>query len=196
MQCGYLAVGAGVKAPPKKKYKKGRYREPGSATPFLAFLLVLAVLGWAGVEQPWRNAFESVRVAFGAEPSRSVEGRWEVLKLVAVDPVSKRELGSTSMATGSLAFDKDRRAQIRLLQGGTNFAINGAYEVNGYSLTLRELSANPQMQLPPAIDSRLSWLNQDAVVLAMNTNAALYLRRMERGDKPAKTITLRRSGNE
>ncbi len=82
-ECGFVAIGAGLKHLPKKvrpKFKK--FEEPGSWGPFIRGSLVMSLISFMVLERPWQNAWSYIRVLTGEPMPFTVKGDWDVVRAI------------------------------------------------------------------------------------------------------------------
>jgi hypothetical protein len=179
VDCGFVAIGAGLKGVPKKKKRKARYVEPGSSKGLLLTIFLGAGVYASYAYQPWQDDWEPVRALMGQGRRHSLVGEWEIVKTVQTSQGAPL-LPLEGVKNGVLSFDKD--GDIRMIfesQQGEATA-KGKYVVSGQLVTLNGLSSESQsFTVPPNLLMQLAWTGPDRVVAACGKSEALYLRKRD-----------------
>jgi hypothetical protein len=202
--CGFVAIGAGLTRLPRKKKKRIRkYREPGSSTPFLSVFLFFSIFVWVYESRPWERHWEQVRVWFGAEPTKSVDGNWEVQSVIALDAKQRPIVAPGNLITGEMEFSRDGKAKLVLhYPPVSQLVVQANYDLEGTRLILSRLATDPDLpKIPKKVDMHLSWQGDDTVVAAVAPSpgapptAEMYLHFLG-GGKPHLTQTFTLKGGD
>jgi len=183
--CGFVPIGAGLRNLPKKIKKKFKYREPGSSTGFLLVCFALT-FGLIALEQkPWRNNFEPIRVVFGAEPTKSLAGDWQVTKIIYLDPKTHVQIAPASMNAGSFQFQSDGKVTFAIGQTGNDPTQAAAkYTQEGQKLVISDFTDASGAKLPSDIKTTISWQGDDTVEMITDFSV-LSLAKVKPGDDAA-----------
>lgn len=182
-KCRFVPIGAGLSAAPKKKKRKVKYRDPGSATGFLSFAF-LAISGFGAVKyQPWTDDWEFFRSLIGQGRHHSLRGEWEVIRSLVLSKKSESLIAKTGIDHSLFNFD-GKSVSVRLVKGELETKAKGSYEVQGELLTVRGLvpSGEEAGSLPRQFVMKLAWNGPDTLVAQIAGKEALYLRRKSGGE--------------
>lgn len=194
--CGYVAIGAGLgKLPKKKKRRAGKYREPGSSTPFLSCALVVALGYYGFAYRPWENNFERIRTLFGGEPSLHVEGDYEVLKMVQVGQ-EKTAVAPENMTKGVFSFKKDGKAEFDLVNGSTPWKATAHYVQDDHTVTLSDFKTDPECAMPASMRIQFANVGQDTMLGYIDRTTVVHLRKLSGSDKLTKVLAYKMVGGE
>lgn len=140
--CGHVPLGAGLRqlSPKKPNKKKKKYREPGSAIPFLAWLIAFLTLGCLYEYEPWRNDWEMVRVMMGDERSYPLEGVWMITKDISIE-AGGIEIDPAYALSGRLEFGYSGDVALAFQTDGKVLQVKGKYSQHGKNLNLSGLEA-------------------------------------------------------
>jgi hypothetical protein len=170
-------------AAPKKKRRKIKYREPGSATGFLSFAF-LAVCGFGSVKyQPWTDDWEFFRSLLGQGRHHSIRGEWEVIRSLVLSKKSESLLAKNGIDHGMFSFD-GKSVSVSMLKGEAETKAKGSYEVQGELLTVRGLVPVGESAgtLPRMFVMKLAWNGPETLIAQIPGREALYLRRKSGGE--------------
>ncbi|CAN5426778.1 hypothetical protein BH11ARM2_BH11ARM2_08490 [soil metagenome] len=188
-----MPIGAGLSKLPKKKNRRVRaYREGGSVAPILLAFFTASVIYYGFTRRPWENNFEEFRTyVLGETPPLRMMGDWEVTKLLALDPKTRCFLAPTNMTEGRISFTEKGRLTADLRTGDEPWTVSAHYVQQGNAMTWTGFESDPASEMPPQIRCSLTDLGEGTVVATIQGNSAMFLKRLEGGDKLKKTLTYR-----
>ncbi len=179
-KCGYVPIGAGVKAEKKPRRRVGKYVEPGSSRGFV-FICLFGVLAFGCWKyHPWENDWALVRYWMGQGRVQDVRGEWDVVKSVAVKP-SASALVANKYSGGRLKFSEKENFSISLRSGEKSQDGAGRYRTDGRLVHVESLKpTDGSAQLPTNFSMTLTWTGPDMAMGAIGGNEILYLRRKKK----------------
>ena len=188
--CGFVPVGAFLKAQPKKKKKKHRkYREPGGSTGFLS-LVFLACLGYVAVaNKVWSNNFQPIRELIQGPQPGNLRGTWTVVQSV-IPADGRSEFARESTRTMTFRFEDDGKVAIDIRGELEATKASGTYRVEAQNLVLEALTFDPPgtQVYPDTASVLLSWSGPDALIATVGNSETLYLRRDAKADQPMQRL--------
>ena len=175
--CGFVPIGAGLKGAPKKKKRRSRYVEPGSARSFFS-LVVAGGIGFGCYKyQPWQNDWAVIRYLLGQGHVRKVDGDWDIVKAVSLKP-GKPTVIASHVSGGYFKFANKENVKVCLFQGDDEMEATGLYQANGRKITVVNLrTQDGAAKLPTSMVLLLTWQGPDTVIAAISPNELLYMQR-------------------
>ncbi len=178
MGCGFVPIGAGLKAAPRKKRRIGKYVEPGSARSLFTFVLV-GLLVFAGYRyQPWNDDWEMVHALLGNPRHHSLIGEWEVVRTFKINKDKPPVLSQAGVKTGTLNFSKKGDVKMVFKPQGEKATANGMFVVDGTMVAVNRVqSGSASLALPSAMKMKLAWSGPNQLIASVGSEA-LYMRRL------------------
>ncbi|WP_309717824.1 hypothetical protein [Armatimonas sp.] len=179
-KCGYVPIGAGVKAEKKARKRFRKYVEPGSGRG-LVFFVLIGVIGFGGWKyKPWENDWAVLRGWMGQGRIQDVTGEWDVVKSLALKPGSEMLLANR-YSGGRLKFAKKGSFGISMKEGESAREGEGSFKTDGRKVQVTGLRAKEgSATLPTKFEMMLTWTSADLAIGAVGTNEILYLRRKKK----------------
>lgn len=183
--CDYIAVGAGVrdfletkKQQERKRRKKRakKYREPGSATPFLGAVILFLVGGTIYEDEPWRDDWEMVRVWMGETPAPKILGTWTIVKEVSLE-AGGIEVAPSDALRGSFTFERDGKVAINISRPRATISVSGKYVQHGRNAYLKQLkgSGAGAKNFPTEVNLAIEPLGDTNMYFAVANSEGLYV---------------------
>lgn len=186
IECGYAAIGAGLKNAPKRKKKRaGRYVEPGSMRGLLGFILLGGIGFGCFKYQPWEDDWEMVRAWMGQGRHHSIVGEWEILRALRVNKEKPVVLAQAGIKQGTINFSKAGDVKLILNPSGEKATASGRYVVSGELVAVNSVkSSTDGLGIPTSMKMMLAWNGPDDLIASVG-GEALYMRRLD----PKATLT-------
>ena len=178
--CGFIPIGAGLTRLAKKKRKKIKpYREPGSATPFLLFLVLIGGVGSVCESKPWQDGWDRVRGLFGQPRIHDIQGNWQIVRLLQVSPSQLGPLYTAHVEQATMVFSPNAGVTFKIERQGHEVDATGSYEVDGTVVHIKNLHTPDDggPALPRNMDIPLAWNGENEVVAETAPQEQAYLHR-------------------
>lgn len=175
--CGYVAIGAGVKATVKKK-KRVRYSEPGSSKGLLTFLILVGA-GYLGYQYYLERTSAPTLV-----------GEWIVVKSIPLQPGQFGLISDPTVKGADMQFGPKGGVKLELSHEVGQVSAEGKYLESRDTALLKDLTIaeDPEVQpgsIPDLIKMNLVWSGRDTVYATVDGAEKVILKR-----KPGKAWNL------
>lgn len=179
--CGFVPIGAGLRGEPKRRRRKGRYREPGALTPWLTGALLIGTGIFGFQVRPWEDDWEFFRALVGQGRIHNIEGRWEAVRTLRTAKGEKGPIAKTGAKKFAAVFSKNGKVTLLFHSGSGELEATGRYTRDKLKVIITGLKGNSS-NLPKALTLDLSWNGPKLAVATTGKMEKLFLRKRDKGN--------------
>lgn len=189
ISCGYVPIGANIKAQNKKSRPKRRWADP-TGTPFWIWIVLLGGAAWGasklGLVDKAVGAVGEMRAEMDRKPP--VQGTYRIVSSAPAKKGATPILFDKKIQAGSVALDKEGHMKFRLNGETSQNVMLSKYEWNGKQFLLRDIRlGSADSPAPASADMRMLTVelhqkDENTIVLIIGGKERLLLQKVS--DKP------------